>query len=53
MRDFIHFNFGIYDGGIRIVDYIQRFEQLVERLKKKTGAQLGRVGEAIADVVEA
>jgi len=51
--DIIHFNFGIYDGGTHIADYIQRLEQLVERMKKKTGAQLGRAGEAVANVVEA
>ena len=37
--DVIHFNFGIHDRNTPLVDYSQRLEQLVERMKK-TGATL-------------
>lgn len=37
--DVIHFNFGIHDRATPLPDYIQRLEQLVERMKK-TGAKL-------------
>ncbi len=37
--DLIHFNFGIHDRNTPIVDYTQRLEQLVERMKK-TNAKL-------------
>lgn len=37
--DLIHFNFGIHDRNTPAADYVQRLEQLIERLKK-TGAKL-------------
>ncbi len=37
--DVIHFNFGIHDRSTPLPDYVQRLEQLVERMKK-TGAKL-------------
>jgi acyl-CoA thioesterase-1 len=37
--DLIHFNFGIHDRATSLPDYVQRLEQLVERMKR-TGAKL-------------
>jgi lysophospholipase L1-like esterase len=37
--DLIHFNFGIHDRNTPVLEYSQRLEQLVKRMKK-TGAKL-------------